>query len=114
MFQAQEDRNQVLEAAAESGVIRNYTAWRQSLKGKRFQIKDATLFNLETPTEKKVQFLSDVQVPCCKCVLRRRYMVWPDALQTQAVSSKQSNDAVRSGRTIIYPDLTLSMDYFAG
>ena len=54
MSQAQEDRNQILEAAAENGVIRNYTAWRQSLKGKRFQIKDATLFNLETPTEKKV------------------------------------------------------------
>ncbi|CAL8464536.1 g4071 [Coccomyxa elongata] len=52
--EAQTDRNQILEAAAESGVIRNYTAWRQSLKGKRFQIKDATLFNLETPTEKKV------------------------------------------------------------
>ncbi|KAK9905039.1 hypothetical protein WJX75_008391 [Coccomyxa subellipsoidea] len=51
---AQEDRNQVLEAAAENGVIRGYSAWRQSLKGARFQIKDAILFNLETPTEKKV------------------------------------------------------------
>jgi hypothetical protein len=46
----------VLEAAAENGVIRGYSAWRQSLKGTRFQIKDAILFNLETPTEKKVLF----------------------------------------------------------
>ena len=65
MSQAQDDRNQILEAAAENGVIRNYTAWRQSVKGKRFQIKDATLFNLETPTEKKV--------PCFPgCVIQNR------------------------------------------
>ena len=53
-MQTQEDRNKALESAAEDGVIRNYTGWRQSLKGTRFQIKDCTLFNLETPTEKKV------------------------------------------------------------
>ena len=52
--QAQEDRNKALESAAEDGVIRDYSGWRQSLKGTRFQIKDCTLFNLETPTGKKV------------------------------------------------------------
>ncbi|CAK0783440.1 hypothetical protein CVIRNUC_006639 [Coccomyxa viridis] len=51
---AQEDRNKALESAAEDGVIRDYSGWRQSLKGTRFQIKDCTLFNLETPTGKKV------------------------------------------------------------
>jgi len=50
----QEDRNKALESAAEDGVIRNYSGWRQSLKGTRFHIKDCTLFNLETPTGKKV------------------------------------------------------------
>ena len=53
-MQTQEDRNKALESAAEEGVIRDYTGWRQSLKGTRFQIKDCTLFNLETPTGKKV------------------------------------------------------------
>ncbi len=54
LMQAQEDRNKVLESAAEHGVIRDYSALRQSLKGKRFQIRNCTLFNLETPTGKKV------------------------------------------------------------
>ena len=53
-LQAQEDRNKALESAAEDGVIRDYSGWRQSLKGTRFQIKSCTLFNLETPTGKKV------------------------------------------------------------
>ena len=53
-WQAQEDGNKALESAAEDGVIRDYSGWRQSLKGTRFQIKDCTLFNLETPTGKKV------------------------------------------------------------
>ena len=35
-------------------MIRDYSGWWQSLKGTRFQIKDCTLFNLETPTGKKV------------------------------------------------------------
>lgn len=47
--------NKALESAAEDGVIRKYSGWRQSLKGKRFQIKDCILFNLETPTGKKVR-----------------------------------------------------------
>ncbi len=68
--QAQTDRNQILEAAAENGVIRNYSAWRQSLKGKRFQIKDTTLFNLETPTEKKVQCLRNVHALSCMNTLQ--------------------------------------------
>ncbi len=56
MSKAQEDRNQILEAAAENEVIKNISAWRQSFKGTRFQIKDGILFNLETPTGKKVSF----------------------------------------------------------
>ena len=44
----------MLESAAEDGVIRDFSGWRQSLKGTRFQIKGCTLFNLETPTGKKV------------------------------------------------------------
>ena len=53
--QAQQDRDGVLEAAAEAGVVRSITAWRRTLKGNRVQIRDAVLFNLETPTGNKVR-----------------------------------------------------------
>jgi hypothetical protein len=53
-LQAQQERNKYLEAAAEEGTAKISGVWRQTLKGGKFQIKDAILFNLETPTEKKV------------------------------------------------------------
>lgn len=56
--QAQQERNQSLDAAAENGTAQINGAWRQTLKGNKFQIKDAVLFNLETPTEKRVSTLS--------------------------------------------------------
>lgn len=72
-MQAQEDRNAVLDAAAESGVVRDLTAWRQSTKGTRFQIRNAVLFNLETPTGNKVRLLchllSRSSVQLCHFVL---------------------------------------------
>ena len=56
-LQAQQDRNSILEAAAEYGVVRGIVAWRLSVKGTRFQIRNGVLFNLETPTGKKVRML---------------------------------------------------------
>jgi hypothetical protein len=50
--EAQADRNRLLEAAAKGGsekgqgIVRNYSGWRRSLKGARFLIRDATLFNV--------------------------------------------------------------------
>lgn len=41
-----QDRSALLENAAEKGVVTNYSGWRVSLKGKKFQVKNATLFNL--------------------------------------------------------------------
>ena len=64
VVQAQQDRNGVLEAAAEAGVVRGVTAWRQTLKGNRVQIRDGTLFNLETPTGKRVGARCCMRVLC--------------------------------------------------
>jgi hypothetical protein len=50
--EAQADRNRLLQEAAKGGdakgegIVRNYSGWRRSLKGARFLIKDATLFNV--------------------------------------------------------------------
>lgn len=46
----QEDRSRALAAAAEKGVIDDYEGWRVSFKGTRFQIRRATLFNVEAPS----------------------------------------------------------------
>jgi hypothetical protein len=54
LLQAQQQRNKALDTAAENGKAQITGVWRQTLKGNRFQIKEAVLFNLETPTEKKV------------------------------------------------------------
>ena len=32
------------------GVVEGVTGWRRSLKGKRFQIENATVFNISGPT----------------------------------------------------------------
>jgi hypothetical protein len=42
----QSDRQALLAGAAAKGVIRDYAGWRVSLKGTRFRIRGATLFNL--------------------------------------------------------------------
>lgn len=50
--EAQADRNRLLEEAASGGaekgrgIVRNYSGWRRSLKGARFLIQGATLFNV--------------------------------------------------------------------
>jgi hypothetical protein len=50
--EAQADRDRLLAEAAKGGdakgrgIVRNYSGWRRSLKGARFLIKDATLFNV--------------------------------------------------------------------
>jgi hypothetical protein len=50
--EAQADRDRLLQAAAQGGaekgkgIVRNYSGWRRSLKGARFLIRDATLFNV--------------------------------------------------------------------
>lgn len=46
----QTDRQKLLEEAAEKGAIQDYSAWRVSLKGRRFEIRDATLFNIQSPS----------------------------------------------------------------
>ncbi|KAK9821324.1 hypothetical protein WJX81_003581 [Elliptochloris bilobata] len=51
---AQEERNGILEAAADKGYVSGITGWRRSLKGTRFQIRDGVLFNIEAPTGQKV------------------------------------------------------------
>eukprot|EP00882_Tetradesmus_deserticola_P009361 GHRQ01009880.1.p1 GENE.GHRQ01009880.1~~GHRQ01009880.1.p1 ORF type:complete len:360 (+),score=147.76 GHRQ01009880.1:56-1081(+) len=43
---AQEDRTQVLEAAATGGSVQDYSGWRISKSGKRFRVKDLKLFNV--------------------------------------------------------------------
>ncbi|KAG2448270.1 hypothetical protein HYH02_006854 [Chlamydomonas schloesseri] len=43
---AQTDRNGLLEQAAKAGHVSGYEAWRVSASGRRFKIKDVTLFNL--------------------------------------------------------------------
>ncbi|KAG2482451.1 hypothetical protein HYH03_018621 [Edaphochlamys debaryana] len=44
--EAQLDRNGLLEEAATKGVVTGFEAWRVSKSGKRFKIKDVTLFNI--------------------------------------------------------------------
>ena len=41
-----QDRNKLLDSAATSGVVTNYEGWRMSLKGKKFKLKNVTLFNV--------------------------------------------------------------------
>ncbi|KAG2482452.1 hypothetical protein HYH03_018621 [Edaphochlamys debaryana] len=41
-----QDRNGLLEEAATKGVVTGFEAWRVSKSGKRFKIKDVTLFNI--------------------------------------------------------------------
>eukprot|EP00879_Flechtneria_rotunda_P019675 GHRR01020674.1.p1 GENE.GHRR01020674.1~~GHRR01020674.1.p1 ORF type:complete len:231 (+),score=83.46 GHRR01020674.1:689-1381(+) len=43
---AQEERNNILAIATEKSAVSGYDAWRKSLKGKRFKIKDGKLFNV--------------------------------------------------------------------
>eukprot|EP00198_Chlamydomonas_reinhardtii_P002501 XP_001691837.1 predicted protein [Chlamydomonas reinhardtii] len=43
---AQTDRDGLLEKAAKTGYVTGYEAWRVSSTGRRFKIKDVTLFNL--------------------------------------------------------------------
>lgn len=43
----QEQRQQLLDGAASSGLITDYSGWRVSLTGKRFRISGVTLFNIE-------------------------------------------------------------------
>ncbi|KAJ9526198.1 hypothetical protein QJQ45_009663 [Haematococcus lacustris] len=49
-----QERQQLLDQAATSGIITNYSGWRVSLKGKRFRITGVTLFNVEEPDGTKV------------------------------------------------------------
>ncbi|PRW20317.1 MEKHLA domain-containing isoform B [Chlorella sorokiniana] len=46
----QEDRAAALARAKEQGFIDDYTGWRKSFKGTRFQIGRTTLFNVEAPS----------------------------------------------------------------
>ncbi|GBF89195.1 hypothetical protein Rsub_01912 [Raphidocelis subcapitata] len=46
----QEERNSLLQQAADSGAISNYEGWRRSLKGKRFKIRGVRLFNVKLLT----------------------------------------------------------------
>ncbi|KAL4422185.1 hypothetical protein ABPG77_006426 [Micractinium sp. CCAP 211/92] len=48
--QVQGDREQALARAMEKGFIDDYSGWRKSFKGKRFQISRTTLFNVEAPS----------------------------------------------------------------
>jgi hypothetical protein len=50
----QADRSAVLAAAAENGCVEGYEGPRVSLKGRRFSIKGATLFNVEAPNGDRV------------------------------------------------------------
>ncbi|GIL43019.1 hypothetical protein Vafri_826 [Volvox africanus] len=43
---AQKDRNGLLDKAAETGVVSGFEVWRVSKSGRRFKIKDGTLFNI--------------------------------------------------------------------
>ncbi|EFJ51975.1 hypothetical protein VOLCADRAFT_87027 [Volvox carteri f. nagariensis] len=43
---AQKDRNGLLDRAAETGVVSGFEVWRVSKSGRRFKIKDGTLFNI--------------------------------------------------------------------
>ncbi|GLC38930.1 hypothetical protein PLESTB_000462500 [Pleodorina starrii] len=43
---AQQDRNGLLDRAAETGVVEGFEVWRVSKSGRRFKIKDGTLFNI--------------------------------------------------------------------
>lgn len=43
---AREERQQLLEQAANGGMIKDYQGWRRSLKGKRFKLKGCKLFNV--------------------------------------------------------------------
>ncbi|GIL72948.1 hypothetical protein Vretifemale_3190 [Volvox reticuliferus] len=42
----QKDRNGLLDKAAETGVVSGFEVWRVSKSGRRFKIKDGTLFNI--------------------------------------------------------------------
>jgi len=46
----QEDRSNALGKALEGGKAEGVSGWRRSLKSTRFQIKEATLFNISSPT----------------------------------------------------------------
>ncbi|KAL4853718.1 hypothetical protein ACK3TF_005327 [Chlorella vulgaris] len=48
--EVQDDRQAALERTLKSGYLDNYSGWRRSLKGTRFLVSNATLFNVEAPT----------------------------------------------------------------
>lgn len=52
--EAQEDRQKLLKDTEEKGCSTGFSVWRRSLKGNRFQMHDAELWNVEAPTGKRV------------------------------------------------------------
>ena len=52
--QEQADRGAILEAAQRKGFVDNVTGWRRSLKGSRFKLIDAILFNVISPGSEDV------------------------------------------------------------
>lgn len=62
---AAQERSQLLDQAATSGVIQNYEGVRVSLSGKKFRIKGVTLFNVE-------DMEGDTWGCCCSCCHARQ------------------------------------------
>ena len=52
--QDQADRGSLLEAALQKGFVDEVTDWRRSLKGTRFKLIDAVLFNVISPGSENV------------------------------------------------------------
>lgn len=46
----QGSRLEALDGALKAGKVEGHTGWRRSIKGKRFQLQDVTLFNINSPT----------------------------------------------------------------
>ena len=55
-FSAQDhaDRGSLVEAARQKGFVDGVTGWRRSLKGSRFKLIDAILFNVISPGSEDV------------------------------------------------------------
>lgn len=50
----QSDRAAALSAALANGHVDNYSGWRRSFQGKRFLIKNATIFNVDSPSGERL------------------------------------------------------------